>query len=268
MARQRFIKPAFFLHGELYDAEAESGLPLRVAFAGLWTQADRRGVFRCKPRELKAAILPHDPVDMDQVITALESKGFIVTYVVDGKRYGHIPTLPDHQTFHRDEKPSHDPGPDAAQRRHRASTVPAPCQHADPTLPYPTLPNPTPMTVTAGGGTVWTPDQQEAAAGWREGCADGRAFDAVVRQAAEDKMQGGGFGWAVVGQALLEMRGATPPPTFGLLCLLGYCRRVRDRKPESPKASTVTDHLGRIRPAVREGDTWRFTDAEGGTLRV
>lgn len=148
MARQRFIKPAFFLHGELYDAEVSSGLPLRVAFAGLWTQADRRGVFRCKPRELKAAVLPYDAVDMGQVINALEAGGFISTYVVDGKRYGHIPTLPDHQTFHKDEKPSSDPGPEAAPCRNGASTVPTQGQHADPTLPYPTLPFP------ENGGTV------------------------------------------------------------------------------------------------------------------
>lgn len=44
-------------------------------------------------------------------------------------------------------------------------------------------------------------------------------------------------------------------------------RRNAEREP-APRPTTVTDDLGRIRPAVREGDTWRFTDAEGGTLRV
>ena len=41
MSRTRLIKPAFFKHAELYAAEAESGLRLRIAFAGLWTVADR-----------------------------------------------------------------------------------------------------------------------------------------------------------------------------------------------------------------------------------
>lgn len=139
MARQRFIKPSFFVHGELYDAEAQSGLPLRVAFAGLWCQCDRRGIFRVKARELKVAILPYDDVDMTEVLRCLHGAGLVQLYVVDGKEYGHIPTFTKHQTFHRDEKPSADPAPSD----NGASTVQAPCQHADPTLPYPTLPHPT-----------------------------------------------------------------------------------------------------------------------------
>ena len=41
MARIRTIKPEFFRHADLYEAERETGLPLRLAFAGLWTAADR-----------------------------------------------------------------------------------------------------------------------------------------------------------------------------------------------------------------------------------
>lgn len=292
MARQRFIKPSFFLHGELFDAEAASRLPLRVAFAGLWTQADRRGVFRCKPRELKAAILPHDPCDMEAVLDALESGGFIQTYVVDGKRYGFIPTLPTHQTFHRDEKPSNDPGPVLAQGQHGVNTVPAPCstevvgtdglgnqhrastvpaqgQHADPTLPYPTTITTAVADVAAvqRGDTTWTPAQREAADGWRRALPDPRAFDAIVAQAAEERLVGGGFGWPVVGQALLEMRGASGV-TFGLACLLGFCRRIRDRGPTAEPVTNVADEFGRMRPARRDGAVWRFTDALGGSVAV
>ena len=56
MARRRLISPEFFTHSDLYDAEARHGLPLRLAYAGLWTVCDRRGLFRWRPRELKLAI--------------------------------------------------------------------------------------------------------------------------------------------------------------------------------------------------------------------
>mgnify|MGYP000653285231 CR=1 FL=1 len=105
MARKRFVSPSFFAHGDLYDAEASSGLPLRVAFAGLWTQADRRGVFAWKPRELKLQVLPYDAVDFGAVLEALERAKFVRSYVVAGKRYGHIPSLAAHQNFHPQEKP-------------------------------------------------------------------------------------------------------------------------------------------------------------------
>ena len=45
MARIRTIKPGFFRHGDLFDAEQETGLPIRVAYAGLWTACDRKGRF-------------------------------------------------------------------------------------------------------------------------------------------------------------------------------------------------------------------------------
>ena len=260
MARQRFIKPAFFLHGELFDAEQASGLPLRVAFSGLWTQADRRGVFRCKPRELKAAVLPYDAVDMDQVITALEQAGFIKTYVVDGKRYGHIPTLADHQTFHRDERPSNDPGPEAAQGQHGVDTVPAQGQHADPTLPYPTT------VAAAVSGDFGNADHAAAAEGFLRAARNPQAVKASIRAVAVGVPgHGPGFGWPVVGQALLELAAAGSP--FSEQGLRAFARKVRDRKPERPKIELVTDDLGRNRPAIREGAGWKYlTDDEARAM--
>jgi hypothetical protein len=106
MARKRFISPSFFTHGALYDAETSSGLPLRLAFAGLWTASDRRGLFEWKPRELKLAILPYDTADFSAVLSALEAGGFVERYVVDGKTIGRIPSFVRWQTFHPNEKPS------------------------------------------------------------------------------------------------------------------------------------------------------------------
>lgn len=105
------MKPDFFKHSELYQAEVEAGLPLRLAFEGLWTVADREGRFVWKPVELKLDVLPYDPVDFGAVLSALEGRGFVRSYVVAGKRYGVIDTLREHQTFHKHEAQSRLPAP-------------------------------------------------------------------------------------------------------------------------------------------------------------
>lgn len=125
MARTRLIKPEFFKHGDLFDLEQRVGLPLRIAFAGLWCQADRAGRFAWKPRELKTDVLPYDAVDFEQVLDALEAGGFLQSYVVDGKRFGVIPTLTEHQHFHVREGASKLPAPPQPG----ASTVQAPGSH-------------------------------------------------------------------------------------------------------------------------------------------
>lgn len=129
MARKRMIAPQFFKHADLYDAEMASGLPLRIAFAGLWTVTDRRGVFQWS-RNLKPDVLPYDPCDMLAVLEALAAAGFVQKYEVEGKAYGFIPSFEHHQHFHRDEKVSSLPAPgDVA-----SSTVVAPGQNGASTV--------------------------------------------------------------------------------------------------------------------------------------
>lgn len=149
MARKRFVSPKFYTHAELYDAEVSSGLPLRIGYQGLWGQADRRGLFAWKPRELKLQILPFDPVDFGAVLDALERFGFVRSYMAGGKRYGYIASLKYHQSFHRDEKPDPtipDPPPGAFDDPPSVSddldTAPAPLEH--------------------GAGTVLAPPQHGA----------------------------------------------------------------------------------------------------------
>lgn len=124
MARKRLLSPQWAKHADLYDAEITSGLPLRVAFAALWTVTDRRGIFAWS-RNLKPDVLPYDTCDMLAVLEALFVAGFVVKYEVDGKPYGIIPSFKDHQHFHRDEKESSLPAP----LEHGAPTVPAPCDN-------------------------------------------------------------------------------------------------------------------------------------------
>lgn len=111
MARIRTIKPEFFRHESLFEAERETGLPLRLAFAGLWTAADREGRFRWAPRQLKLDCLPYDDVDFSRVLDALVSRGSIVKYAIDGKEYGCIPSWLTHQVINNRERPSDIPPP-------------------------------------------------------------------------------------------------------------------------------------------------------------
>ncbi len=111
MGRIRTIKPEFFTHEALFDAEAETGLPLRLAFAGLWTQSDRDGRFLWRPRTLKSAIMPFDEVDFGRVLDALLTRGFLVQYVSEGREIGVIPSFGRHQVINHRESASTLPAP-------------------------------------------------------------------------------------------------------------------------------------------------------------
>jgi hypothetical protein len=111
MSRIRTIKPSLFRHEALYEAEKETGLPLRIAYLGLWTVADRDGRFKWRPRELKLDCLPYDDLDFEDVLDAFAARGFVIKYEVDGQLYGYIPTFHKHQVINQ---------------REAASTIPAP----------------------------------------------------------------------------------------------------------------------------------------------
>lgn len=118
MARIRSIKPEFFRHAELYDLEANSGgLPIRVAFAGLWTAADREGRFKWSPRQLKLDCLPYDDTDFGLILDTLERGGFIRRYTVDGEVYGCIPSWAAHQVINMREAKSKIPEPPPCSAR-------------------------------------------------------------------------------------------------------------------------------------------------------
>lgn len=106
------MKPELFQHGDLYDAEVDARLPIRVAFIALFTCCDRDGRFRWKPRELKVACLPYDDCDFSRVLDALATRGFIVRYASpDGQEYGCIPSWERHQVINNRESASNCPSP-------------------------------------------------------------------------------------------------------------------------------------------------------------
>ncbi|TCG08359.1 hypothetical protein BZM27_12550 [Paraburkholderia steynii] len=113
MSRIRTVKPELFAHEELYDAEKETGLPLRLAFIGLFTVADREGRFRYKPRTLKKDVMPYDEVDFERVLDALITRGFLVRYTsATGEALALIPTFTRHQHVNVKEPPSSLPSPE------------------------------------------------------------------------------------------------------------------------------------------------------------
>ena len=115
MARIRTVKPELFRHEELFELERETGLPIRLAWVGLFTVADKEGRFEWKPSVLKLDILPFDEIDFSRVLHALATRGLIVRYACPTrggrKEYGAIPTWLSHQVVNHREKPSAIPSP-------------------------------------------------------------------------------------------------------------------------------------------------------------
>lgn len=111
MPRKRVVDPRFFKDWELFEAEQKAGLPLRLAYEGLWAVADREGRFSWKPREIKLDVLPFDEVDFGAVMEALSAARFICHYEVEGKGYGYIPNFKRYQPIHPREAASTIPPP-------------------------------------------------------------------------------------------------------------------------------------------------------------
>jgi hypothetical protein len=106
MARIRTVKPELFRHEVLHEAEQKSGLPLRLAYIGIFTACDREGRFKWKPRALKLDVLPYDDVDFSRVLDALVTHGFVVKYEFEGDCFGCIPTWSQHQVINNRESAS------------------------------------------------------------------------------------------------------------------------------------------------------------------
>jgi len=107
VARSRNIKPGFFLNEDL----AECSCHARLLFIGLWCLADREGRLEDRAKRIKASIFPYENVDVDSLLTELESSSFLVRYIVDGKRFVQIKNFLKHQNPHYKEVASEIPAP-------------------------------------------------------------------------------------------------------------------------------------------------------------
>jgi hypothetical protein len=107
VARIRTIKPEFFRHEGLQ----ELGAVAMLAFAGIWTQCDRAGRFRWDPKQLKLDVLPFMEFDMTATMELLRERRYIVSYEVEGRKYGYVPSWLDHQHINVKEPQSKIPAP-------------------------------------------------------------------------------------------------------------------------------------------------------------
>jgi len=105
--RARNLKPGFFKNEDLAEID-----PLgRLLFQGLWCMADREGRLEDRPKRIKAEILPYDSIDIEDLLSTLTSKNFIIRYDVGGGRFIQVINFAKHQDPHYKESPSEIPPP-------------------------------------------------------------------------------------------------------------------------------------------------------------
>lgn len=108
MPRIRSIKPDFFLDEELALVSYQT----RLAFIGLWCQADREGRLEDRPQYLKALIFPYDEIDMESTLERLSNhiktvgEPFITRYLSKGRKYIQVNNFLKHQRPHHTEQDS------------------------------------------------------------------------------------------------------------------------------------------------------------------
>lgn len=108
MARARLIKPTFFTNETLSDLPPHA----RLLFIGLWTLADREGLLEDRPKRIKAEVFPYETINVPQLLSRLETAGFIVRYQSEGVAVIAIPSFLRHQKPHQREAPSELPKAD------------------------------------------------------------------------------------------------------------------------------------------------------------
>lgn len=105
--RARNIKPGFFKDEDL----VECSIPARLLATGLWMLADREGRLMDKPKQIKMEIFPADNIDVEQLLSELDTHKHIQRYEISGVKYIQIRGFNKHQSPHFTEKPSLIPAP-------------------------------------------------------------------------------------------------------------------------------------------------------------
>lgn len=153
--RIRQLKPDFLLDEEFWALKcAHPDLHLHEAFEGLWMHSDREGRFEWRPQNLKAKILPYWQGDFERVLQVLEEARCVVSYVVDGRRYGFCRNFGKHQRPNSREPESTLPPPPAddlqSSVRVRESARACESPRASlPPLPTPNTQHPDPESASA-----------------------------------------------------------------------------------------------------------------------
>jgi hypothetical protein len=126
--RARNLKPGFFKNEELFKL----GPWTMLCYAGLWLLADREGRLEDRPERIRGEIFPYRMrgVCVENMLTSLQHRHFIVRYSVQGRSYIAIPSFRKHQNPNVKEA---------------ASTIPAPYENNLDTYEYGTSSAPSPF---------------------------------------------------------------------------------------------------------------------------
>lgn len=148
MARIRSIHPG------LWTDEAFVGLTpyARLLFIGIWTECDDMGSFEWSPLKLKMRLLPADNIDAAELLDELQAADAIMSYEVDGKRYGAVRNFCQYQ---RPKKPNSVYPQTEAVRKYVGTDARSTRDGSEP-APASTPPSsgPTPLTAAASGEPV------------------------------------------------------------------------------------------------------------------
>jgi len=117
--RARNLKPGILKNEVLGAAD-----PLyTLLFQGLWMLADREGRLEDRPLRIKAEVFAYRNLDCDCALQWLADNGFILRYVVSGKKFIQIINFAKHQNPHSREIASSIPAPEAASEKARSRRV-------------------------------------------------------------------------------------------------------------------------------------------------
>lgn len=113
MGHKREIKFQFFRDEDLSELSRDH----RLVFIGLWTVADKNGVFEDRPKRVHADAFPYDhDLNMVAILDDLTAAGYLLRYVGGGKKLIQIVNFRKHQRPHPKERPTGFPTYDEAQQ--------------------------------------------------------------------------------------------------------------------------------------------------------
>lgn len=99
--RIRSVKPEF--HKDRVTGRWDDSL--KLFYIGLWNFADDDGRFEWEPDLIRSELYPYDPSkDVGDMLDRLRATGRVVSYTVEGQRYGAIPRFREHQHPERPRK--------------------------------------------------------------------------------------------------------------------------------------------------------------------
>lgn len=99
MARIRTVKPELFKNEELAELPATA----RLLFIGLFCLADKEGRLEDRPKRIKAELFPYDSVDAHDLLSRLQSAGFIRRYEVGELKVIQVVNFTKHQVIRGSE---------------------------------------------------------------------------------------------------------------------------------------------------------------------